>query len=305
MCSGASRMPPCSSPPPFSSSGAFSPLAGAGAGGSDGGEPDTTCLVCEERRKIADVVPVKIKGIPGSQSSGTAVCIKRKIRNFVSLVAGEEPGMRIYVQDKGIALNQLHEEAYSAKGLKSSGSKQNRADVELARAWMSEQFYDIRMFGAVMTTGVNCGQVRGPVQITFARSIDPIFALDVSITRVAITKKDDADVVQGEDGKAKGKITEMGCKPMVPYALYRAHGFFSGPFAERTGVKAEDMSLFWLALQRMWDLDRSSSRGMMSCRWLYVFTHNDKLGKAPAHELFKRIEVRRGDDVIGARSIEG
>jgi CRISPR-associated protein Csd2 len=226
----------------------------------------------------------------------TDVCLKRKVRNFVALSANGPAGYRIYVQDQGIALNSLHREAYDAEGIKPLGSKQPRPDVNRTRAWMCSQFYDVRVFGAVMTTGVNCGQVRGPVQLTFARSVDPIAALDLSITRVAITKEEDAAVAvaEGEPGETAGKSTEMGRKPFVPYGLYVGKGFFSPSFAAQTGVTRPDLELFWQALQNMWDLDRSACRGMMACRGLYVFSHDNPLGNAPTHRLFERLTVTRG-----------
>src|SRR5947209_1408102 len=176
----------------------------------------------------------------------TDVCLKRKVRNFVGLIGEGAEGQRIYVQDKGIALNALHEEAYQAVGIKPTGSKQRREDVDRVRQWICAQFWDIRMFGAVMTTGVHCGQVRGPIQFTFARSLDPIVPLDVSITRVAITRKEDAGAVETEEGEnGKGKVTEMGRKPLVPYGLYLAKGFYSAPFAAQSGVNRGDLELFW------------------------------------------------------------
>jgi len=224
----------------------------------------------------------------------TDVCIKRKVRNFVTLTTDECSGYGIYVNDAGIALNALHEKAYEAEGLKSTGSKQKREDVTKARAHMCRQYFDVRMFGAVMTTGVNCGQVRGPIQLTFARSIDTVIPMDVSITRVAITRKEDAGVLEGEgeSDSSKSKVTEMGRKAMVPYGLYRAYGFFSAPFAAQTGATAEDLALFWTALQNMWDQDHSAARGLMSCRGLYIFSHADKLGSAPAQALFERISIK-------------
>lgn len=234
----------------------------------------------------------------------TDVCIKRKVRNYVDAVAGTDERFKIYVQDKGVALNTLHERAYTAKGLKSTGAKQRREDVESTRQWMCENFYDIRMFGAVMTTGVNCGQVRGPLQLTFARSLDPITPLDVSITRVAVTRPEDAAVAVGDEGEAEGpgKRTEMGRKPILPYGLYLGRGFFSPKFASDTGATAEDLKLFWEALVKMWDLDRSAARGFMSLRGLYVFTHDNPLGNAHAHELFVRLRVERKPEVAAARS---
>jgi CRISPR-associated protein Csd2 len=224
----------------------------------------------------------------------TDVCLKRKIRNYVDLVGEDQAPNMIYVQNKGVALNDMHARAYTALELKATGTKQQRDDVDKARKWMCDNFYDIRMFGAVMTTGVNCGQVRGPVQLTFARSQDPIMPMDVAITRIAITKPEDAKVeVSDEDGKGKGgKTTEIGHKAMIPYGLYRGHGFFSPHLAAQTGVTQKDLELFWDALQKMWDFDRSASRGLMAPRGLYVFSHESKLGNAAAHKLFDRITAQ-------------
>ena len=224
----------------------------------------------------------------------TDVSLKRKVRDWVDAARGDEARFKIYVQKEGEALNAKHRRAYEDLGLKSTGSKQSRGDVDKARAWMCDNFYDIRLFGAVMSTGVNCGQVRGPVQFTFARSLDPVVPLDLSITRVAVTREEDANIVAAEDGSdaaASGKQTEMGRKSLVPYGLYQARGFFTPHFAAQTGVDAEDLREFWRALQMMWDLDRSSSRGLMACRGLYVFSHASKLGEAPAHTLFERVSV--------------
>lgn len=234
----------------------------------------------------------------------TDVALKRKVRDYVHLARGNEGRFKIYVLSGGPALNTLHERAYTALGLASKGSKQRKEDVDQARAWMCQNFYDIRVFGAVMTTGVNCGQVRGPVQLTFARSIDPVVPLDLSITRVAVTRAEDAAMVTADDGTTTGKQTEMGRKALVPYGLYRTHGFFNPHFAEQTGATQEDLVLFWQALLNMWDQDRSSSRGLMACQGLYVFTHESKLGNAPAHGLFRRVEVRRRPGVEAPRSFE-
>ncbi len=155
-----------------------------------------------------------------------------------------------------------------------------------------------------MTTGVNCGQVRGPVQITFARSVDPVVPLDLSITRVAVTKEEDTAVVVADDGgEGKGgKRTEMGRKALVPYGLYRAFGFLNPHFAVQTGLDPDDLMLFWRAVQEMWDVDRSSSRGLMACQGLYVFSHESGLGNAPAQRLFERVQVARRPDVAAPRS---
>lgn len=231
----------------------------------------------------------------------TDVCLKRKVRDYIDVLKGDEGRFKIYVQSKGIALNTLHQRAYTALDKKSTGAKQDRETVDKARDWMCENFYDVRAFGAVMTTGVNCGQVRGPVQLTFARSVDPIIPIDHSITRVAITKEEDANVVVSEDGKTTGKTTEMGRKSTVPYGLYRAYGFFNPHFAEKTGIDEEDLTLFWQALQGMWDLDRSSARGFMACRGLYVFNHESKLGNTPAQDLFARVSIARKAGVEAPR----
>ncbi len=226
----------------------------------------------------------------------TDVSLKRKVRDWVDAVRGKEERYKIYVQS-GEALNTKHQRAYTAQGLKPTGVKQRSEDVEKAREWMCANFYDIRMFGAVMSTGVNCGQVRGPIQLTFARSVDPVVPIDMPITRVAVTRPEDAEVVlSDESGEGTGgKRTEMGRKALVPYGLYRAHGFVNPHFADQTGATDEDLELFWAALQNMWDLDRSSSRGFMACRGLYVFSHESSLGNAPAHRLFERISVPKSN----------
>lgn len=224
------------------------------------------------------------------------VAIKRKVRDWVDAMRGGEAAYKIYVQS-GEALNAKHRRAYEALALESTGSKQDAASVDQARAWMCQNFYDIRTFGAVMTTGVNCGQVRGPMQLTFARSIDSVVPMDVTITRVAVTREEDAEVVVGEEGETSGKQSEMGRKAIVPYGLYRAHGFYNPHFADETGFSSDDLALFWKALQFMWDFDRSAARGMMACRGLYVFSHASRLGEAPAHQLLDRIEARLRDGI--------
>lgn len=221
----------------------------------------------------------------------TDVSIKRKIRDWVDATYGDKEPYKIYIQNKGIALNTLHERAYTALNLKSTESKQKAEDVEQVRGWMCKNFFDIRTFGAVMTTKVNCGQVRGPVQLTFARSIDPIVPLDLAITRVAITKA-------GED-----KTTEMGRKAVVPYALYKGYGFVTPHFARQTGFSAEDLQLFWEGLQHAWELDRSASRGLIAFRGLYIFSHENSLGNAPAHRLLERIKVQSEEKVKAPRYI--
>ncbi|HVC96346.1 MAG TPA: type I-C CRISPR-associated protein Cas7/Csd2, partial [Pirellulales bacterium] len=174
----------------------------------------------------------------------TDVSIKRKVRDWIDATRGDHERFKIYVQNKGIALNTLHQRGYTALNLKSSGTKQKREDVDAVRGWMCENFYDVRTFGAVMTTQVNAGQVRGPIQLTFARSIDPIVPLEVAITRVAITDPKDTEVVLTDSGAGQGgKTTEIGRKSIVPYGLYRGHGFFNPHFAEQTGFSAEDLGI--------------------------------------------------------------
>ncbi len=233
----------------------------------------------------------------------TDVCVKRKIRDWVDATRGTEDRYKIYVQGD-VALNDLHQRAYTELGMSARGTKQARADVERARKWMCDNFFDIRTFGAVMTTGVNAGQVRGPMQLTFARSHDPIVPLDLSITRIAITRPEDMQTVDAEGEEGGGKRTEMGRKPFVPYGLYRAHLFVNPHFAARTGFDAADLAIVWEALVRMWDLDRSASRGMMACRGLYVFSHESPLGNAPAHQLFERVSVGREADVAAPRRFD-
>lgn len=239
-----------------------------------------------------------------AQGLVTDVCLKRKVRDFVALAQEGTAPFRIYVRNDGVALNTKHAEAYEAEGIKPTGTKQKRAEVETVRQRMCREFFDVRLFGAVMSTGINAGQVRGPVQLTFGRSIDPIASLEVAITRVAITKPEDLDYVAGEGeneaGKG-GKVTEMGRKAVLPYALYLAKGFFSPAFAKQTGVTQADLTLFWQALEMMWEQDHSASRGMMSCRGLYVFSHDNPLGDAPAHRLFEHLTVERKEGVEAPR----
>ena len=227
-----------------------------------------------------------------NQGLVTDVSLKRKVRDYVQLRKEHEPGYAIYVQKDGAALNTKHQEAYSRIGATSTKSKQVAEEVDRARQEMCATFYDVRTFGAVMTTGVNCGQVLGPVQMTFARSIDPIVALDLSITRVAVTREEDRVQITDE-GTTAGKTSEMGRKSVVPYGLYRSYGFVTPSHAERTGFEEADLELFWEALVNMFELDHSASRGMMACRGLYVFSHENKLGNAPSHRLFDGVTVER------------
>jgi len=231
----------------------------------------------------------------------TDVSLKRKVRNFVGLVKGEQPPYEIYVKEKAI-LNKTHERAYEGIGkadlLKGDDKKRKGGDaVNEARQWMCKNFFDVRTFGAVMSTGVNCGQVRGPVQLTFARSLDPILAQEHSITRMAVATEAEAE-------KQEGDNRTMGRKHTVPYGLYMAHGFVSSFLAKQTGFGEDDLSLLWQALSQMFEHDRSAARGEMSTRGLYVFKHDSELGNAPAHALFERIKANRKAGVDAPRSFE-
>ncbi|RYD05554.1 hypothetical protein N752_09415 [Desulforamulus aquiferis] len=216
----------------------------------------------------------------------TDVCLKRKIRNYVDIAKNQAEGFDIYVRE-GAVLNTQHRKAYSSAGIKPESKKlpKNEEDAYKVKNFMCKNFYDIRAFGAVMTTEVNCGQVRGPVQINFARSIDPIVQQEVTITRMAVTSEKDAEK----------KDREMGRKHIVPYALYRAEGFVSANLAEKTGFSIEDLNLLWESLQNMFDHDRSAARGKMSSRNLFIFEHETLLGNSPAHKLFDLISVARKD----------
>lgn len=222
----------------------------------------------------------------------TDVCLKRKVRNYVGLTKGETPPHEIYVKEKAV-LNKQHERAYVGIGkadlLKGDDKKRKGGDaVDEARQWMCRNFFDVRTFGAVMSTGINCGQVRGPVQLTFARSVSPVVALEHSITRMAVATEVEAEKQQGDN-------RTMGRKFTVPYGLYRAHGFVSAHLAKQTGFDEDDLKLLWESLARMFDHDRSAARGEMSTRGLYVFRHESELGDAPAHSLFDLIQAKQNN----------
>jgi CRISPR-associated protein Csd2 len=228
----------------------------------------------------------------------TDVSLKRKVRNYVGIVKGEQPPYEIYVKEKAI-LNNQHKRAYigieRADLLVGDDKKRKGGEaVDKARAWMCQNFFDVRTFGAVMSTGINCGQVRGPVQLTFARSIDPVVAQEHSITRMAVATEAEAE-------KQEGDNRTMGRKHTVPYGLYRAHGFVSAFLAKQTGFSEDDLALLWQALGQMFDHDRSAARGEMATRGLYVFKHDSELGNAPAHKLFDLIQVNRNDSGLPAR----
>lgn len=221
----------------------------------------------------------------------TDVCLKRKIRNFVSLAKEKAEGYAIYMQEKAV-LNSQHELAWKALDLPpdaKEGYKKLPKDEAKAReltAWMCRNFFDVRAFGAVMTTGVNAGQVRGPIQLAFATSVEPVIPLEVSITRMAVTTQKEADDQSGDN-------RTMGRKHIIPYGLYRAHGFISAKLAERTGFAEDDLKLLWQALVNMFEHDRSAARGEMAARKLIVFEHDNPMGNAPAHQLFSTVKVDR------------
>ena len=229
------------------------------------------------------------------------VSLKRKVRNYVELAHEGEEGRHIYVRE-GAILNEKHRAAYRA--VRTDDDKVEKAkklspkgETEAAalRDWMCANFYDVRSFGAVMSTGINCGQVRGPVQMTFAESVEPILPAEMSITRMAATNEKERDAkLEGADAEdVRTDNRTMGRKHVVPYALYRAHGFVSAALAERTGFGPADLDLLWTAIESMFEHDRSAARGEMAVRALIVFEHDNRLGRAPAHGLFDRVTVRR------------
>lgn len=241
----------------------------------------------------------------------TDVCLKRKVRNYVLAAKSLAPGYDIFVKEKGV-LNDLIEAGYKDAGIEPSkkadkkdkdadGEKPKKAkrdqgaEVEKVRQVMCAKYFDIRAFGAVMSTGANAGQVRGPVQVTFGRSVDPIFAQEHSITRMAVATAEEAEK-QGGDNRT------MGRKNTVPYGLYVAHGFVSPQFAKQTGFSTEDLELLWNSLRTMFELDRSAARGLMSMRRAIAFKHTSELGDAPAHKLFDLVKVARKSNVAVPRA---
>jgi CRISPR-associated protein Csd2 len=234
----------------------------------------------------------------------TDVCLKRKVRNFIEFVRKEnidKEHFDIYIKERAI-LNEKNEEAHKAvedaKELEEPNNKRKKNEakvVEEARKWMCRKYYDVRTFGAVMSTGVNCGQVKGPVQLTFGRSVDPILTLEHSITRMAVTTK-------AESEKQSGGNRTIGRKNTIPYGLYISYGFISANLANQTGFDSEDLELFWEALINMFEHDRSAARGFMSARKLYVFEHDSSIGNIPAYKLFDLIEIKRKDTNLPVRN---
>ena len=234
----------------------------------------------------------------------TDVCLKRKIRNYVETVTEDATGYRIYIKD-GVPLNRSDAEAYAALDVTEKtvkAKKKENPDLDRnIRDWMCANFYDIRTFGAVMTTFVkaalNCGQVRGPVQMGFARSVEPVVPQEVTITRVAITTEADAE----------NKGTEMGRKFIVPYGLYRCEGYVSANLARKTtGFSEKDLELLWEAILNLFEHDHSAARGKMAVRELIIFKHDSELGCASAHKLFDTVKVARAhpEDITPARSYQ-
>ena len=213
----------------------------------------------------------------------TDVCLKRKVRNYVQTAKGNEEGFDIFIKEKAI-LNTLIDNAHDAADVKNAKDK-----TDAARRYMCKNYYDVRTFGAVMSTGKNAGQVRGPIQFTFARSADPIATAEHSITRMAVATEKEAEK-QGGDNRT------MGRKATVPYGLYVCHGFISANLAKQTGFSEEDLALFWDALRNMFDMDRSAARGLMSAQKLIVFRHASELGNAPANKLFELVKIHKTCD---------
>lgn len=235
------------------------------------------------------------------------VCLKRKIRNYVEFAKENDPGYRIYVTE-GAILNDKHKEAYvvarpsDEQAIRDPKTKKlspkSDEEAHAVRKWMCDNFFDIRTFGAVLSTGINAGQVRGPVQLTFGRSVEPVLPLEISITRMAATNEADKkqrDEAAGDDQRSDNRT--MGRKHIIPYGLYRAHGFVSAPLASHatkgTGFTEADLTLLWTALRNMFEHDRSAARGEMATRELIVFEHQSALGNARADQLFDRIGIWR------------
>lgn len=212
----------------------------------------------------------------------TDVCLKRKVRNYVQVAKGCVNGYDIFIKEKAV-LNTLIDKSHEEVGA------EVRDKTSAARDIMCKKYYDIRTFGAVMSTGKNAGQVRGPIQFTFARSVDPIMTSEHSITRMAVATEKEAEK-QGGDNRT------MGRKATIPYGLYVCHGFISANLAKQTGFSEEDLSLFWDALKNMFDIDRSAARGLMSAQKLIVFKHDSVLGNAPANKLFDLVSIERNSD---------
>lgn len=248
--------------------------------GNPNGDPDAS--------NLPRVDPETMQGLV------TDVALKRKVRDYVQITRGDKEGYDIYVKQRGI-LTREQRKAYEALKIEDEEEKSTTV-IKDAREWMCETYYDTRMFGAVMSTKkYNAGQVRGPIQLTFGRSIDKIMQGDIAITRVALTNADDGakkgDVIA--DDEVEARYGQMGRKSYVPYGIYIAYGFYSPAFAKQTGVTSQDLEVFWESLINMWDLDHSAARGRMATRGLYVFEHDSAYGNAPSHLLFDKIVIEK------------
>lgn len=238
-----------------------------------------------------------------NQGIVTDVSLKRKIRNYVDLARHGEDEYHIYVEE-GAILNEQHRKAY--KAIRPDDPKvekdaklnpKDEAEAKKLNAFMCKNFFDVRTFGAVMSTGINAGQVKGPVQLTFARSVEPVLPLEITITRMAATNEaEKKKSAEGDDSNDRTDNRTMGRKHIVPYGLYVAHGFISAKFSERTGFSEQDLELLFEALTNMFEHDRSAARGEMATRKLIIFKHDNALGNAPAHSLFDRIKIGRNID---------
>ena len=220
----------------------------------------------------------------------TDVCLKRKIRNYIELIHNDAEDYKIFIKE---VLNPKMKVAYDCTGIKAEKGKQKPEEIKIAQDFMCLNYYDVRAFGAVMSTGDHpCGIVRGPIQINFAQSIDPVVPQDITITRMART----------DEKRAESGETEMGKKNFIPYALYKAEGFISAALAEKTGFSEEDLELFWKAIVYMFEHDRSSARGKMIMHKLIIFKHDSKLGNTHSHKLFEKVEIKKKDNVVTPRN---
>lgn len=217
----------------------------------------------------------------------TDVCLKRKVRNYVQVAKGAEDGYDIFIKEKAVLNNEI-DKSHDDTSVK---DKEGKDKTAAARDFMCRHYYDVRTFGAVMSTGKNAGQVRGPIQLTFARSVDPVTPAEHSITRVAVATPE-------EEKNQNGENHTMGRKSTIPYGLYVCHGFISANLAKQTGFSEEDLNLFFDALKNMFDLDRSAARGLMSAQKLIVFRHDSELGNAPANKLFDLVHIERASDTV-------
>lgn len=228
------------------------------------------------------------------------VALKRKVRDYVFLTKGEKENYDIYIKHRGI-LSQEQQKAYESLNINPPEKGRDVNNEKKAKEWLCQHYFDIRMFGAVLNvTDYKAGQVRGPVSVTMARSIDRVFPIDMTITRVALTNA--TDVKGGSEEDVEARSGQMGRKTLIPYGLYVAYVYFSPAFAKQTNVSENDLQVLWEALVNMWDLDHSATRGRMACRGLYVFSHEDQFGNAPSHMLFEKVDIRLREEGTVPRS---